>query len=131
LIYEEFKRNYEYPFLILKPLENTELQVPDDEQSSAARVRVANNEIQRNEQELEESVPISTEEFEKGISELEEYMSYMRKEFDAGNLRHVKVLMDASKKVRDTMADIRQRGKKRVRERTWKDSTPYTMFSKD
>jgi len=119
LIYEEFKRNYEYPFLILKPLENTELQVPDDEPSSAVRVRVANNEIQRNEQELEESVPISTEEFEKGISELEEYMSYMRKEFDAGNLRHVKVLMDASKKVRDTMADIRQRGEKRVRERTW------------
>ena len=53
-------------------------------------------------------MPISTEEFEKGISELEEYMSYMRKEFDAGNLRHVKVLMDASKKVRDTMADIRR-----------------------
>jgi len=46
LIYEEFKRNYEYPFLILKPLENTELQVPDDEPSSAVRVRVANSEIQ-------------------------------------------------------------------------------------
>jgi len=55
----------------------------------------------------------------------------MRKEFDAGNLRHVKVLMDASKKVRDTMADIRQRERKRVRERTWKGSTSYTMFSKD
>src|SRR5437870_13126209 len=86
-------------------------------------VRVANSEIQRNEQELEESVPISTEEFEKGISELEEYMSYMRTEFDAGNLRHVKVLMEASKKARNMMADITQRGKKRVRERTWKDST--------
>ena len=94
----------------MKPLENTELQVPDDELSSAVHVRVANNEIQRNKQELEESVPISTKEFEKGISELEEYMSYMHKEFDAGNLWHVKVLMDASKKV-DTMADIRQREK--------------------
>ena len=76
-------------------------------------------------------VPISTEEFEKGISELEEYMSYMRKEFDAGNLRHVKILMEASKKVRNIMADIRQRGKKRVCEHTWKDSISHTMFSKD
>ena len=90
LIYEEFKRNYEYPFSILKPLENAELQVPDNELSSAMHVGVASSEIQRNEQELEESVPISAEEFKKGISELEEYMSYMRTEFDAGNLRHVK-----------------------------------------
>jgi len=39
-------------------------------------------------------------------------------EFDAGNLRHVKILMEASKKARNMMADIKQKGKKRVRERT-------------
>ena len=66
--------------MILNPLENAELQVPDNEPNFAALARVANREIQRNELELEESVPISTEEFEEGISELEEYMSHMRKE---------------------------------------------------
>jgi len=117
--------------LILKPLENVESQIPDAEPSSAAFVRVATEEIQRNELELEESLPISNEEFEKGISEIEEYISHMRKEFDAGNLRHVKVLMDASRRARNMMADIKKRERKRVRERIWKDSTSHTMFLMD
>ena len=118
-----------YPFLIWKPLENAESLVPDSGSSSAT---IVGERIERNEVELDEELPpITNEEFEKGMSELEEYLQHMREEFDAGNLRHVRTLMDASKRVRNMIVDIKRKGKKRVRERTWKDSRPHTMFLPD
>ena len=65
------------------------------------------------------------------MSELEEYLQHMRKEFNAGNLRHVRTLMDTSKRARNMMVDIKRRGEKRVREPTWKGSKPHTMFLPD
>ncbi|CAG8605057.1 7174_t:CDS:2 [Ambispora leptoticha] len=114
LIYEEFKRNYEYSFLILKSLENVEsqmLSVSDNEQSSAI-IQAADRSLQRNNLELEKSVPISNEKFEKEISELKEYLTHMCSEFNIRNLRHVKVLMDASKKSHNMIVDIKKRENK-------------------
>jgi len=129
LIYEDFRRSYQYPFLIWKPLENAESIIPD---SSSGSATIVDERIERNEIELDDELPpITNEEFEKGMSELEEYLQHMREEFDAGNLRHVRTLMDASKKARNIIVDIKKKGKKRVRERTWKDSRPHTMFLPD
>ena len=129
LIYGDFRRSYQYPFLIWKPLGNTESLIPDSGSSSAMIVgeRIEGNEVESD----EELPPITNEEFEKGMSELEEYLQHMREEFDAGNLRHVRTLMNASKKARNVIVDIKNKGKKRVRERTWKDSRAHTMFLPD
>jgi len=129
LIYRDFRRSYQYPFLIWNPLGNTESLIPDSGSSSAMIVgeRIEGNEVESD----EELPPITNEEFEKEMSELEEYLQHMREEFDAGNLRHVRTLMDASKRVRNMIVDIKRKGKKRVRERTWKDSRPHTMFLPD
>ena len=43
------------------------------------------------------------------MSELEEYLQHMREEFDAGNLRHVRTLMDASKRARSMIVDIKRK----------------------
>ena len=125
----EIRRSYQYPFLIWNPLGNTESLIPDSGSSSAMIVgeRIEGNEVESD----EELPPITNEEFEKGMSELEEYLQHMREEFDAGNLRHVRTLMNASKKARNVIVDIKNKGKKRVRERTWKDSRAHTMFLPD
>jgi len=90
-------------------MENTESLIPDSGSSSAMIVgeRIEGNEVESD----EELPPITNEEFEKGMSELEEYLQHMREEFDAGNLRHVRTLMNASKKARNVIVDIKNKGK--------------------
>ncbi|CAG8629123.1 3270_t:CDS:1, partial [Paraglomus occultum] len=88
-----FRRSYQYPFLVWKPLKNAGLPILDSSSSSA------DERIERNKVELDEqSPPITNEEFEKGMSELEKYLQHMCEEFDTGDLRHPKDVNGCFKK---------------------------------
>ena len=61
------------------------------------------------------------------------FTEHLKEEYEAHNYRHVKALLDGSKRVRNMMDDISHVQNKRVRNRIYKiykGSKPHTMFLK-
>src|SRR5207248_794269 len=89
---------------------------------------VINNNIVNNDSGDNDIENILPEELWPQIQKLIHFTEHLKEEYEAHNYRHVKALLDGSKRVRNMMDDISHVQNKQVRNQTYKGSNPHTMF---
>ncbi|CAG8667662.1 9719_t:CDS:2, partial [Ambispora gerdemannii] len=118
LMYNEFHRNQDYPFWTREYQYNA--SKPDSSGQGST--------IQEIYSDNDKDSDISKGELEVILQKVERLVQHTREEHTHGNTKHVKALLKGLKRACDMMEDIDKSQRKRIRERTWEDAKPHTLY---
>src|SRR6185312_4741817 len=123
LLYSDFNRCTVYPFWSFKWKSGVDVDahcIISENNLPIGATECANSE--------NENIVLSQEDFQKELRYYESFISHMREEYAAGNHRHVRTLLQGTKRVRTIMEDIEKERRKRRRQPMWKNSKLHTLF---
>ncbi|CAG8501324.1 21601_t:CDS:2 [Cetraspora pellucida] len=102
LIYNTFYCNRQYPFWIQISEESNILNIVENEVQISEESNILNILESDNENNL------VIEEIERKIEKHEQFIQYVQEEYEAGNIQHVKALLNGSKRIYTMIDDIKK-----------------------
>ncbi|CAG8445736.1 7597_t:CDS:2 [Cetraspora pellucida] len=124
LIYSNFKRQSDYPFLIWN---RSELQVPENIEVFRTHSQV-NIFDQHDTNENYGNIIKKHQILESKILALQRLVDHLNEERIANNLQHVEAVVNNLNRAFTILSDIEKAKNQRTRSTTWRESKPWTIF---
>jgi hypothetical protein len=126
LVYANFKRQDNYPFLIWDGSKQHNSPQKTDEETSRndvfdSRFLVADGDDETHDPDIRQNCELK-------VAALKRMADHLEQELSVNNLQHVSGVVNNMDRLFTMLDDIESARRKRRRDRTWRGSTPWTMF---
>lgn len=126
LIYQNFKRQTDYPFLIWN---SSELQIVSENNEDYTINNPINNIVEPYDTNKSyEHIAATRQRLEPKVAALQRLVDHVNEEFSANNLQHVEAIINNLDRAFTILSDIEKEKNKKLRGTTWRGSKPWTQY---